>query len=461
MDILDFLWRFLHSRRLTVALLSAVLLSLALGALLPQMPEGLPAGSPELAQWRADVRARYMQWADPLESLGLFEIYSSVWLRMPLALLSVNLVICSVRHFETASRWPPRTGEDPTGTMRSASDTDSLLLPGSKESTWPMLRRILKDLGYGVHVDEAAGTKYLIASRFSAARWGPFLIHTGALLALAGILSAGRLSWRELGIALAPGQQYQFEHAPSIAIRLDNLNPQTDTGGPETSYEATITVLENGQEVATGTTLPGAPLRHRQISIWQLRHEPLVHLRATSAQGDLLPLQALAPSGQIVDQVTVQFDEDEREGYVAVPARDLVLRLLLEMRRPDRPDLGGQVLLEAYRGGTTVMASSISVGSPAPLEIEGDYYHIDWGQYAVLAASRDLTVLPISLGATVVLAGSMVVLFWRHRFVWATVKDNEGVSQIEVFNPNPQEGGHPASDFVQLVSRLKETFGAP
>jgi hypothetical protein len=237
------------------------------------------------------------------------------------------------------------------------------------------------------------------------------------------------------------------------------LNHQTGTSGPDASYSAGITVLDDGREITTGAAGPGAPLRYREINISLLTHGPLVHVTATSAEGGPLPLQALAPSGQIVNEVTVQFDEDEREGYVAVPERDLVLRLVLEAPGSDLPESGNEVLIEAYRGEQTVAVSSVNVDESGSVEIDGDSYHIDWGRYAVLGASRDLTILPVGLGATLIFAGSTAVLLFRHRFVWATVKGHEGVTQIEVFNPAPQQGGQPAADFVQLVSHLKENFG--
>jgi len=279
-------------------------------------------------------------------------------------------------------------------------------------------------------------------------------------LAVTGLLLSPSLSWRERDIALAPGQEYQLRHAQALTVRLDEYEA-AHSDSPASSPQARVSILEYGREVRTGVVLPGVPLRHKGITLWQVRHGPLIHLTATDAEGEPLPLQALAPSGQLTNEVTVQFDDEESEGYLAVPERDLILRLMLQPTQPDQPESAGQVLVEAYRGGSTEVVSRSMIGDSESLEINGDSYYTEWGRYAVLAVSRDLSVFPVALGAISLLVGCTMALFFRQRSVWARVKDNEGVTRIEVFDPGPREDGHVAPDFVKLISRLKEISGGP
>ncbi|HEM60864.1 MAG TPA: hypothetical protein ENO24_01095 [Chloroflexi bacterium] len=459
-DILNPLWRFFGSRRLTLALLLAVLVVFSAGATIPQMPDDLDTGSPEYARWRADTQARYLQWAATLQRLGLFSIYGSIWFKAPLALLALNLVVCSVDRLEAALHWPGELSPDLVGTFPSAWPSHSLLLPGNRQAAWPRLSALMEDLGYAVRVDETGGTTYLTAHRFAAGRWATLVIHAGAVLAVTGLLLSPRLSWRERDITLAPGQEYQLRHAQSLTIRLDEYEA-TKADHPANSPAATVSILEDGREVSTGLVLPGVPLRHKGITVWQVRDGPLIHLRATDAEGEPLPLQALAPSGQLTNEVTVQFDEEEREGYLAVPERDLILRLMLQPTKPDQPESMDQVLVEAYRGGSTEVVSRSIISESESLEIDGDSYYTEWGRYAVLAVSRDLSVFPVALGAISLLVGSTTALFFRQRSIYARVKDNEGVTRIEVFGPGPREDGQVAPDFVKLISRLKEISGGP
>ena len=53
------------------------------------------------------------------------------------------------------------------------------------------------------------------------------------------------------------------------------------------------------------------------------------------------------------------------------------------------------LLLQAYHGGTTERVFSETLSESKTLEIEGDFYVIDWGQYAVFGMVSDPTVVPL------------------------------------------------------------------
>ena len=460
-DILDLLWRLFGSRRLTIGLLSAILLAVTTGAILPQMPNDLMSGSPDNTQWRADIRARYAQWADPLESLGLFSIRGSLWLKVPLALLAVNLVVCSVENLEAALRWHRLGTEDPARGLPSASLSRSMFLPGLRNAASLTLREALQGLGYPAHIKENDVGSYLIGRRFGRARWGRPLAHGGALLTVVGLLAGGRLAWSEQGIALSAGQQYQVQHSPSLAIRLDELRGELDSDGGALSNEARVTVLDSGEEMSSGAVLAGAPLWYKGISVCWLSQGPLIRLEARDASGDPLSLQALAPSGEVMEEVVLQFSNEENEGYVAVPERNLVLRLVLESTQATESPQPPRFLWEAYRGGSTEVVSRKTARGSASLDIDGDSYLAEWGQYAVLGISSDPSVAPLAVGLVVLLAGSTLTLFWRPRLIWATVRGSKTVVQIQIFSPSRKDSGVEPREFEKLVTQIEEAMGVP
>ncbi len=460
-DVLDLLWRLFSSRGLSVGLLSAILLAVALGAIFPQMPDDLSVESPEITQWRAVIRARYGQWTDPLDNLRLFSIRGSFWLKAPLALLAVNLVVCSAERLETALRWSRWASEDPARALPSTSQSHSLLLRGDRETASLRLHKVLRGLGYGVDVKESEGTTYVIGRRSGLTRWGTLLAHSGALLAVVGLVVGGRVAWREEGIALGPGQQYQVQHSESLSIRLDDFEgePGSDDGAPP--YAASVTVLDNGEDRSSGAVAPGVPLWYKGMSIYWLTQGPLIRLQATNAEGQPLSLQALTPSGQVMEEVVLQFSDEDNEGYVAVPERNLMLRLVLQSAQTDQAQQPPDFLWEAYRGGGTEVAFRETIRGSRSLEIDGDSYSARWGHYAVLGISHDPSVAPLAVGAVTLMIGGTCALFLRPRLVWVTVRGNESVVQLQTFTPGRENSGVEPREFENLVTQVKEAFGAP
>jgi cytochrome c biogenesis protein ResB len=458
MDILDLFWRALGSRSATVALMTALMLALTCGAILPQRSDALAEDPSEYAQWRAEVQARYQQWTDPLSNLGLFSVRDSYWTAIPLVLLVVNLVLCSVERFDAARRRGQPVPEHFARALTMPMHVQDFLLEEDQDSVITRLRELLKDRRYSVEVQETGSIVYLTAGRFAAAEWMSLLVHGGLALVIVSLIIGGRLAWREQGIALSPGQEYQAHRDPSLSFRLDHFQAELYSGGEAKSYLASVTVLENGSEVASGSVLPASPLRYRGVSLHQLSHGPLVGVTATDADGAALSMRALGPSGAVIQEAYLLLDE-ETEGYVAVPDRNLLLRIVYQSgdtwEAPGSPSL----LVQAYHGGTTEHIFSETLSSPRTLEIDGDSYEIEWDQYGVFGIASDPTAIPLLAGSLTLMAGITASVLYRPRFLWFAIRDQEGLSEIRLLDPRQEYHMTGTSQFADWMSELEEALG--
>ena len=458
-DILDLSWRTFGSHRFTLAILVVLMLVLACGAILPQRPDEVAADSPQYAHWRADLQIRYLQWADPLTDWGFFSIRDSYWLEIPLALLIVNLVVCAIDRFENTRRRHRPTSQDLAAAFSGGSRAPVFLVVEKMESTLARLRGLLEARRYRVHVRETEGVSYVTALRFPSTDWGALLGHGGLILIIASVLLGPRLAWQEPGIALGPGQEHRIQHAPSLSVRLDHFKADLYPNGQAQSYEANVTILEDGSEVTRGPVSPGAPLWYGGMSVHQLSHGPLVDISATDAEGNPMSLQALVSSGTVLEEVSLLLSEDESEGYLVVPQRNLVLRVVFQPE--PAPELQGSrsLVVQAYREGTTEPVFSDTLRDSALLEIEGDSYAIEWGQYAVLTAAGDPTVLPMMAGAAALLAGVVAASVLRPQSIWATVRGNESLVEVRLLHPGEENQGVRTHELDSLVAEIKEEFG--
>jgi cytochrome c biogenesis protein ResB len=455
-DILDLVWRLFSSRGVTIALLVVVILVLAGGAVLPQMPDDLVAGSPEHARWLASIQTRYLQWSDRLGSAGLLSVRDSLWLRLPLALLLVNLVVCATQQSATLLRERKLSPQEFGRTFPPECESFSFLFAGDPSSALNRSRQLLEGRGYKVRTEEVNGGLQLAALRFHSARWGVVLAHGGLILATLGVVVGVRLGWQERGIALGPGQEYQVQHSESTSLRLEDFTAELYPDGKPESYEAEVTLLENGTVATMGTLTPGAPLWHRGMLVHQVAHGPLVSIRAVDAQGLPITLQTLAPSSMAVEEASLQLSEDQREGYIAVPERNLVLRAASSPEPTSRAEDSPGLLLQAYRGGTADLVFSETLHKSATVDIEGDSYTVRWGQYAILDVTADPVFPLVMVGAVGLLVGTTITLCLRPCYVWAAMTGKHGVVEARLLYRGYGSEASAARESGTLMPQLEE-----
>jgi len=457
-DILDVLWRFFSSRGLTLILLTAIALVVSFNAILPQMPAGMTIGSNEYSRWYADIRARYLQWADLLEDLGLLSIYASPWFKLPLALLILNLTICAVEQFEAVSRWPNCSAEEFDLAFKRASDTRTFVMSGTVRRTMTNLRALVERHRYKVKVQEEQEGSCLTAQRFFLTRWGALLGHGGLIVVIVGLLLGGRLAWREEEIRLGPHQMYQIQHDPSLSLRLDNSQVKLYPDGTPRSYRAQLTFLEDGKEVATGMVAPNAPFTYRGITLYQRSHGPVMKITGLDTQGEPVPLQALAPGGTLQEEAILQLSEGENEGYVAAPEQNLILRLVFHPHLPTETGEIPALVVQAYRGGVTDLVFSETKFGSASMHIEGNSYALEWGHYAVLTIARDPSFAPTMLGATSLLTAAIITLYLPPRHIWAVVSGKGGVVETRLVRLGEGDKGGGAREFHVLMGEVEESL---
>ena len=100
-DPLRWRWRGLTSVRFALALIGFLALASLAGVLIPQLPIEMRNNPEAVAAWLALQEQRFGFLADPMDRLGLFEVFRSPWFLGGLALLVASVCVC------TANRLPP------------------------------------------------------------------------------------------------------------------------------------------------------------------------------------------------------------------------------------------------------------------------------------------------------------------------------------------------------------------
>lgn len=207
-------WRWLTRTDVAALLIVLLMLVTAIGSFFPQLAPAIADDAARLARWETAVRARYGALTDLLAAIGVFHFFSSLLFLLPLALLSVATLAC------TLNRLP---------------------------STWKSLLRERLPLLLSL------------------------LGHVTVLLLLLGVVSSGS-GWRE-ELTIRSGDTVQLSHAREIALRNEGFTIARYANGSPANYEARIIVLENGQETKQVIRL-NEPLEYRSVGFYLYAYNP-------------------------------------------------------------------------------------------------------------------------------------------------------------------------------------------
>jgi hypothetical protein len=370
----------------------------------------------------------------------------------------LNLAVCAVERFEAAFYRPRLLNEEFDQVFKKASWSRRFVTSGRLNSAIENLSALLEGHRYHVEVDERDERSYLAAWRFSWARWGSVVAHLAMIIAIIGLLVGRRFAWREEGIVLSAGETYQIQHAQSVSLRLEDFEADLYPDGAPQFYRSEVTILEQEDEVLTGVVAPNGPLIYRGMAVYQQSHGPAITIEGLDAQGEPISLQALAPDSALQEQAILRFSEEDNEGYAAVPAQNLILRLVFHPHQASESGERPAFLVQAYRDGMSDLVFTGTLFESASLQIEDHSYAIGWEHYAVLDIARDPGFTVTFLGAVSLLAVAFISLFLPPRFIRAAVLEKGGVVEVRLVAVGEMDRGAGHQDLDALMKTIEASL---
>src|SRR5699024_11060493 len=180
-SIIDKIWSFFSSVKVGVWLIIIALFASALGTIFPQaMYIPIDAVSRDPAIY---YEAHFGILGKIYYQLGFYDLYSSWWYMILIALIGISLVICSLDRFVPLYRalkmQKPKRHETFLSRQRYFSESDSI----SKEDQEKVVNRLKKQR---YKIVNANG--YVLAEKNRFSRWGPYVNHIGLIIILIAAL---------------------------------------------------------------------------------------------------------------------------------------------------------------------------------------------------------------------------------------------------------------------------------
>ncbi|HEU4759866.1 MAG TPA: cytochrome c biogenesis protein ResB, partial [Dehalococcoidia bacterium] len=270
LDLVSRVWHFFTSVRLALILILVLTAAILVGTLLDQAPPSVVADRSLYAQWLARARTKYGIWTDVFNFLQLFNVFHNLWFKAIIALLTTNIIVCSLNRWRGiwTTMFPTRIRMG-DAFFQHARYNASFVVPMASAEAAQRVRRAVSRARYRVRSEAAAGTIAIYADRNRFSRFGTFFSHLSIVLILAGTMVGGIWGFKDSEFIVPEGATRELGLGTNIAVKLEHFTDEYYLEGPPKDFRSELVIYEGSREVKRGTTRVNSPLGYKGISFHQ------------------------------------------------------------------------------------------------------------------------------------------------------------------------------------------------
>ncbi len=417
--ILKWLISFLSSIKLTIPLLFLITLASILGTIIPQNM------SREIY-----IREYGLTFTSFMEKLGLFNMYHSHFFISLLTLLTINLLVCSLKRWKTdwhiaIKQWRP--GHD-SKNLKLISETTFNARPEIVIGRFKDVFKTFKTTNEE-GLDDNNGL-WWSGERGRWSRLSFYFVHFSILIILIGsVLSLG---FGDKGfIIIKEGETKEsFETRGKkqlkplgFKIRCDKFSIEFHENGMPSAYTSDITIIQDNKNVFKGAVMVNAPLKFNGTSFYQ------------NSYGSTLTAAIL----DVVDRKTGESHKIScKTGQdIQLPAGDGLIQVLAYTDNFE--GLGPALRLAIKRQGK--MPESFIIFKNIP---DFDIKHrkdtitflinkVDTGYYTVLEVKKDPGVPVVYIGFSMFILSLFLVFYFSHQKLAISVIPSQNGSSAKIY----------------------------
>jgi cytochrome c biogenesis protein len=299
LDPLRWLWNLLTNVKFALVLVGTAAAAGMVGVVLPQVPGPMRSNAAARSAWIEMHREDFGRFTDPMDRLGLFDVFHSAWFNALWAVIIVAVTVCTVSRFRPTWRsvhHPAKVVGD--GYFERAHNSASFSHPGGAAEVEALLRK----RRYRVErTKEEGGTVHLFAQRFSWSQYGTFLSHLALLMLLIGALLTTLAGFdRTLVLAeTTPAAPVFDDPGPNqIFVRMVDAVRGKDEAGNIIDFRSFVEV-RRGDQVKTC-----------QASVNDPCHAFGYNIHQAAWFNDLARLRITGPNGQVVYDDVLDFNAE-------------------------------------------------------------------------------------------------------------------------------------------------------
>jgi cytochrome c biogenesis protein len=377
-------WRAFSSMKLGLALLGIIALVSAIGTVIPQ-----EAMDPEKAKAVGGL------W----KMLGLTHLYSTVWFRLLLGLLCINLIVCSTQRLRSVYL---RTFKlTPPSKHAQVPQKNRHVVQGELVSLQESVQEVMIQKGFRYTLSDQSDHWSFIGIKRRLGNWGSLITHLSFVVLVVGALLGSLLGFKgyfmEGAGTTIPIQAIQISKgqvSETFSVRINSAEDRLLANGERDNWYTDLSILENGQEMARKTLSVNHPLVYKGITFYQ----------ANFANGALFTAEMKGQKNPVVLR-------DGGASYYQAPGTDLYLIASLSGNSSQKPN----VLYQVFKGmgANPIQTGQIKTGET--IDVQGAYRLTFEGLagFSGLQVKKDPGVAVIWLGCGLLLGGLLLAFYWQ------------------------------------------------
>ena len=285
------LWNLFTSVKLTLGLLIVLATTSIFGTVIPQQE-----GAMELAEKLSPGLVSL------LSSLQLFDMYHSLWFRLMIGILALNLIICSLDRFPAAwKRFRAAPKLDRAKPFEDVPSHRSFRASGKLDDVLSVTAGVLSAKYKRILQKETDSEVVLYAEKGRLSHLGVYLVHLSVLIILIGSI-VGSLFGFEAYMNLPEGdttrsvtlRKSQAVKALPFEVRCDRFSVEFYQNGVPKEYRSDLSFIADGKVALQGPILVNHPITYKGITFYQSSYRPVagdrVRIKLSGEGGNSKPL---------------------------------------------------------------------------------------------------------------------------------------------------------------------------
>jgi len=425
-DVLDRLWRFFISMRTGLVLILGLGLLSLIGTLLVQAPAGLAADPAAYTAWVASIHSKYGGWTPVFDRLGFFAIFTSIWFKAIMVLLTTSVLACSVNRAPRLWKlaFHPRTRMGATFFTHAALRA-GVVVPAEPDETMDYVREVLQSHRFRTIADPDDNGLNLYADRF---RWGPFgsvVTHLSFVIILVGFFLSATTGFKNTQLIVPVGSTVQVGNGTGLSVKAMSFNDAYYPDGSPSDYASDLILYKNGAQVDRQTIRVNHPMKRDGVSFFQSFFGEAAAMKVTDAAGKSL----------YDDAAALQWQSDDGKhsiGKFDLKSKGLSVYVIDVASGEVDPNIkAGQIQLEIDQDGKDAPIATQVVDQGKTTTIAGLRYTFErTRQYTGLIVTRDPGAVFVWIGSALLVLGLFMVFFFPHRRVWVRIRKTSGGSEV-------------------------------
>lgn len=419
---------FFYNKQTGLGIILAMAFLSLLGVLLQQAPEPVRGDPDMFARWLETVRPRYGGWTNVLNTLGLFNVFGSIWFVITSVMLALSITACTLHRlpqiWQRATRPIVHAGE---GFFNHATIGHDVQVDASPDEVFTAAADQLRARKYRIVSDERDLNGSFYADKF---RWAPFgtaIAHLSFIIILLGVLVTSMFGFRVSNFPVTVGDTAPIGHETGMTVRVNSFADKYYPDGRPSDYVADITLFENGTEVAAKQIRVNEPLRYKGVAFYQASFGVAASMRIADSTGKVIyeggvPLQYTTDSGMNV--------------FGKLPLPDQNLEVFVVGAASGRADsqIGpGQMQVDVYPADQELSVDSKLIDQGVPAQVAGMTVTFEREkQYTGMMVARDRGAIFIWIGSALLCLGTFITMGLKHRRIWVRVTPSGTGSRLRL-----------------------------